>query len=310
MTHVNSTAGETSGCTADTHAGPDPPTLSLVRATPADIERMREWAAAEDENAVDPSEFGGGAATVAHFAGYLDGQHVSGLSVVRYNPGFAFCTGLHVDRHTRRRGVGSATWEAALGHVGKWTLAADVPPEVLEPARKAGFVEGFRIIRFSGPLAPSRQVDPYVLPLDAKTQRKQIAEIDAACFPVVRPGFAAAFASAAQHHTVVYADTGGQVRGYGVLRPGRTMARIGPLYADASYQAAAIFDVLCDRARETGAVAVGMDVPENSTAGRVIADSRGLSHLGEAYRVYRAGPTALRPVDFDRLCAVTRLGSG
>lgn len=88
------------------------------------------------------------------------------------------------------------------------------------------------------------------------------------------------------------------------------MARIGPLYAERSYHAATIFDALCVVAGKAGAVAVSIDVPEPSMSGRAIAETRGLSHFSEAYRMYRPGIASVKSVNFGHLNALTCLGMG
>ncbi|WP_194892072.1 GNAT family N-acetyltransferase [Catenulispora pinisilvae] len=283
--------------------------MYLVRATSAHAAQIDSWAAAEGWNlgqsdaalfrSIDPT---------GHFAGFLGQRHVSSVSVVNYADDFAFCGMLLVDPEMRRRGIGAVTWAAAIGHAGERTIAADVPPHLTEHATRLGFTDGFRIIRFAGQLPAARPVDPHVGVFKAKEHARQITAIDAACFPARRPQFAAAFATAAGHHSLVYADANGNVRGYGVLRMARSIAGIGPLYAERSYQAATIFDSLCALAGRDGAAAVSIDVPAHSKAGVAVAESRGLSPVGDAYRMYRLGTAAVRAIAFDQLHALTCLG--
>lgn len=283
--------------------------MYVVRATSAHTAQIDSWAVAEGWNpgqgdaavfrSIDPT---------GHFAGFLGQRHVSAISVVNYADDFAFCGMLLVDPEMRRRGIGAATWAAAIGHAGERTIAADVPPQLTDHAARLGFKDGFRIIRYAGQLPEARQADPHVGVFKAKEHTRQITAIDAACFPARRPQFAATFAAAAGHHSLVYADANNNVRGYGVLRMARSMARVGPLYAERSYQAATIFDSLCVLAGRDGATAVSIDVPAQSKAGVAVAESRDLAPIGNAYRMYRPGNAAIRAVAFDQLHALTCLG--
>jgi len=285
--------------------------LRVMRATSANTAQIEAWAAAEGWN---PGRGDSGlflrTDPAGHFAGFLGERHVSSISVINYSDGFAFCGMLLVDPEMRHRGIGAATWAAAIGHAGERTVAADAPPHLIPQAEQLGFTDGFRILRYAGQIPAARPKDPHVVPLNAEEHAAALAQLDAACFPARRPGFAAAFATAQGHQTMVYTDANGNIRGYGVLRPARGAARIGPLYAERSYQAANIFDALCALAAQSGALKVAMDVPARSLGGRAIADTRGLIRRGEAHRIYRPGACELSPVDFEQLCALPCIGLG
>lgn len=286
-------------------------TVRLALATPADIEQIEAWAG---DDAWQPSH--GGTAMLLSinpqglFVGSIGERPVSAVSVADHGHDLAFCGTLLVDPELRGRGIGALTWQAAIGRAGDRTLAADVPTHLTEKARRLGFTDGFKILRHAGPLPPARGTDPHVIQLNAEKHSGQLARLDAACFVAQRPGFATTFATRTGHHTLVYADANGNVRGYGTMRPAPGTARIGPLYAERSYQAAALFDALCTLAGNAGALTVSMNVPEQSTPGMAIAETRGLSICGQAHRMYRTGTTELNPVAFDQLCAITGVGLG
>jgi GNAT superfamily N-acetyltransferase len=277
--------------------------LRLVRATSANAEKTEAWSAAEGwhHGHRDAAVFGR-AGSGGYFAGFLGERHVSAISIVNYSDDFAFCGGLLVDPEVRRRGIAWAASESTIEYAGSRTLAADVVSELTKQAEKQGFdfdFRIFRIFRIAGRIPTPHPTDPQVNPLDAELHGEQIAAIDAACFPVDRPRFAVDFGTATGHHAVVYADVSGTVRGYAV----RGMARTGPLYAERSHQAATIFDRLCDLAAQAGAVKVSMDVPTRSQAVRAIAEARGLSNIGHAYRMVRSGTVDVQQVDLGQLCA-------
>lgn len=286
-------------------------TVRLALATPADIGQIEAWAASDawqpghGDMAMSLSTDSQGL-----FVGYIAGRPVSAVSVANLGHDLAFFGTLLVDPELRGRGIGALTWESAIGYAGDRTRAADVPTHLTEKARRLGFTDGFKILRHAGPLPPARGTDPHVIQLNAEKHSGQLARLDAACFVAQRPGFATTFATRTGHHTLVYADANGNVRGYGTMRPAPGTARIGPLYAERSYQAAALFDALCTLAGNAGALTVTMNVPEQSTPGMAIAETRGLSIRGQAHRMYRTGTTELNPVAFDQLCAITGVGLG
>src|SRR6185312_5492957 len=126
-----------------------------------------------------------------------------------------------------------------------------------------------------------------------------------------RPGFVTDFATGPERRALVYANADGRIDGYGVLRPARGGVRIGPLYAQEPYYAAAIFDGLCDLARRADAVTVTFDVPEPNVAACAVAETRGLNYDSDAVRMYKpgaAGPP--RKIDVSRLYGLSCMGLG
>ena len=286
-------------------------TVRLVPATPMDIEQIQAWATAEvglpgvGDSATAPSPGPQGV-----LAGYIGERLVSAVVIADHGRDLAFCGSLLVDPDLRQQGIGTQTWGAAIVQAGARSLAADVPSHLTEKARRMGFTEEIKILRYAGPMPPARASDPCVAPLNPPTHLPQLVTLDAECFRTSRPEFAAAFATATGHHTLVYTDVKGNVRGYGTVRTVQGTAQVGPLYAERSYEAAALFDALCRLARVAGADAVGIDVPELSRPGRAIASTRGLWVRSHLQRMYRPGDTRLKPAPFDQLCAITCLGLG
>jgi GNAT superfamily N-acetyltransferase len=286
--------------------------LRLLHATPANWPQIREWAAEEiwslgrgDDVIVartDPDAF---------FAGFIGERHASAVSVVNWDDNFAFAGMLLVDPSLRGIGVGTDTFNAAIGHAGDRAVAVDAPMKLEDRLQQLGFAAAWRIIRWAGRVPPARgKADSHVVPA-AEEHHGQMAALDAACFPADRPGFATDFATAPERRALVYTDAKGRIYGYGVVRAAGGAVRIGPLYAQESYHAAAIFDGLCDLARQADAVTLTVDVPEPNVAACAVAETRGLSYDSDLLRMSRLGADGPpRKIDLSRLYGLTLLGLG
>ena len=130
-----------------------------------------------------------------------------------------------------------------------------------------------------------------------------MAAYDRQCYPADRAEFVARWVSA-PYHTALTAVRDGQVCGYGVIRPAREGYRIGPLFADSTDDAAALFDAL---ATSVEGAAVMLDVPEPNLAALSLAKSRGLETVFETARMY-TGP--IRKLNDQKIFAATTLELG
>ncbi|MFH8407391.1 GNAT family N-acetyltransferase [Streptomyces sp. NPDC018019] len=305
-TSTEAATDATTGAPAATlTAGPDVPAGFTVRpATSDEWRRVAEWAAAENWNpglgdvdcfhATDPDGF---------FVGHLDGQLVSSVSVVDYSPDYAFLGYYLVHPDFRGRGLGLATWRAAVPHAGDRTIGLDAVPAQEDTYRRSGFSTAYRTTRYRGrPVRPGTPAAP-VVPVTAD-RLDEIAAYDRQCFPADRRPFLARWLTAAGHHA--YAQVrDGRVAGYGVIRPARDGYRVGPLFADTSRGAEAVFDALTSHLGPQDEV--HLDIPDPHHSARSLALSRGLAPDSHTMRMY-TGPVA--PVRPERGYAVTSLELG
>ncbi|MFJ8660591.1 GNAT family N-acetyltransferase [Streptomyces sp. NPDC093795] len=280
--------------------------LSVSPASAQDWELVRSWAAEEGWNpgladaraffAQDPRGF---------FLGRIDGEPVSAISVVTYDDAYAFLGFYLVRPELRGLGHGLATWQAALAHAGDRSVGLDGVPAQQDNYRRSGFSTAYRTARYVGEVpAPdgpvpgvvaARRVDPGAL-----------AAYDSACHHADRPRFLAAWLTTPGHHALVRV-VDGRVTGYGVVRPARDEARVGPLFADSPADAAALLDGLAAEARGFGSARIAVDMPESNPAAARLAEERGLEPTFETARMY-TGP--VRPVARERVYGVTTLELG
>ncbi|MFE4620139.1 GNAT family N-acetyltransferase [Streptomyces sp. NPDC056747] len=280
--------------------------LSVAPATPGDWALVCSWAAEEGWNpgrsdvpaffAQDPGGF---------FLGRVDGEPVSAISVVNYSDTYAFLGFYLVRPEFRGLGHGLATWRAALAHAGDRSVGLDGVPAQQDNYRRSGFTTAYRTARFVGEVpAPDRPVAG-VVP-GATLDPAAIGAYDNACHHADRPRFLVRWTTTPGHRVLVRV-VDGRPAGYGVVRPARDTARVGPLFADTPADAAALLDALAAEARDFGATRIAVDMPESNPAAARLALERGLEPTFETARMY-TGP--VRPVARERVFGVTTLELG
>ncbi|WP_406864271.1 GNAT family N-acetyltransferase [Streptomyces sp. HUAS MG47] len=280
--------------------------LEVTRASLADWELVREWAAAEGWNpglddapaffAQDPEGF---------FLGRVDGEPVSAISVVNYGDAYAFLGFYLVRPDLRGHGHGLATWRAALTHAGDRTVGLDGVPDQQDNYRRSGFALAHRTARWVGEAPAPEEPAPDVVPA-AVLGAAELRAYDSACYPAERPRFLDRWLTTPGHRALARV-VDGRPTGYGVVRPAEDEARIGPLFADTPADAAVLLDALAAEAAALGAPRIAIDVPEANEAATALAASRGLTPSFETARMY-TGP--IRPMAHDRIYGITTLELG
>ena len=278
-----------------------PADISIRALNAAEIQLAVDWAAAEGWNpglsdaacfgAVDPAGF---------LVAERDGEPAAVISVVNYDARFAFLGFYIVRPDLRGRGIGLRLWQAGLAHAGGRTVGLDgVTAQQANYARQ-GFAFAYRNIRFAGTPAEGEAggtVDLASLPLAS------ITASDARVFPAPRTAFLKAWIGTPGHVGRALLR-GGELAGWGVVRPARQGWKIGPLVAQDEAAAEAVFRAL--RAAAGGAPLV-LDVPEPNAAALALARRHGLAPVFETARMY-TGP--IRPVDLARIYGVTSFELG
>jgi hypothetical protein len=112
--------------------------------------------------------------------------------------------------------------------------------------------------------------------------RAAIIGLDTLCSPHERSTFLAAWLAAPGTRALVYRDRD-EVTGFGVIRPSRSGYRIGPLIANTSAVALALYDALT--APYPGEQ-VFLNAPEPNTSAHDLAARRGLKRTAHTVRMY------------------------
>ena len=284
-------------------------TLEITRASLADWPVIQAWCADEGWNpghadgtcflAQDPHGF---------FMGRVTGEPVSAVSVVNYGDAFSFLGLYLVKPEFRGRGLGLATWQAAVPRAGSRTIGLDGVVAQQDNYRKSGFEAAHRNIRYAGTLPrdlPAEGPVPAGVSVcsAADVAFEQITAYDEECFPGPRPVFLREWLAAAGHVSRALV-VGGRLAGYGVVRPAHDAARVGPLFADNPAYARALFTALVEG---IGGGAVAIDVPEDNAGAVEMAESLGLEPVFEVARMY-TGP--VRETERGKVFGVTSLELG
>ncbi len=266
----------------------------VIRAmTRADLDRALGWAAAEGWNPGAADAAGFLAADPGGFLmGFLEGEPVACISVVRYGAAFGFL-GLYICRpEFRGRGHGLALWEAGLAHLGDRVVGLDGVVAQQANYARSGFALSFRHIRYAGPATASEATSPNVVEVHGAYPAGlvgSIAAYDRAYFPGPREAFLRGWIGAPERRTVAFVRDNG-VRGYGTIRACRSGLKVGPLFADDERIADRLFAALT--ARHRGAP-ISLDVPEPNAAAVALAARHGLAPAFETARMYRGTAPAL-----------------
>jgi len=274
--------------------------------TAADRDLMIDWAAAEGWNpGAQDAECFAQADPRGFWGGWLDGQMVAAISVVNYDPGFAFLGFYIVAPVWRGRGFGLQLWQRALDHAGRRVVGLDGVVDQQDNYRASGFELAYRNIRYGGvpavlPVAVVAGLDLHYI----DTPDAQLEALDRSVFPAARRSFWQGWMQATAHVTVQAVQAGDTV-GFGTIRPCREGYKIGPLVAHSQQVAEAILARLLQGIGPQDQVF--LDVPEPNIAGNNVAQSLGLRPVFETARMFR-GPAP--NIDVNKVFGVTSFELG
>lgn len=277
--------------------------LSIRVMRPEEIDIAIDWAAAEGWNPglADASCFGA-EDPQGFLIGELDGRPAATVSCVDYGAGFAFLGFYIVRPDLRGQGHGLTIWNAAIDHAGARVIGLDGVVAQQSNYRKSGFELAYRNIRYGGAPAGLEASREDVIDL-ATVSFAILAADDATVFPAPRTAFLRAWTRAPGHvGRAVVRD--GRLAGWGVIRPCRQGAKVGPLIADDRPAAEAVLAALLAEAGEGG---IFLDAPAVNRAAVALAEGLGLAPVFETARMYTG---AIAPIRIDRVFGVTTFELG
>ncbi|MFO1305673.1 MAG: GNAT family N-acetyltransferase [Burkholderiales bacterium] len=276
----------------------------IAQLLPRDVRLCIDWAAREgwDPGTHDAACFAAADPT-GFFAGYLGDEPVATISVVKYGATFAFL-GLYIAEPLHRgRGYGYALWKHALATARGRNVGLDGVVAQQDNYKRSGFVLAYRNIRYRGLRGPDAPLDARVVPL-SQFPFDQVARYDRAFFPESREAFLRAwFAQPGAKAMAV--ERSGELAGYGVLRPSHAGFKIGPLFAEDSSCAEALFHALTMRVPAGSEIFI--DVPEPNRAAIALAERHGMTPVFETARMYTGDAPKL---PLSRLFGVTTFELG
>jgi GNAT superfamily N-acetyltransferase len=258
-----------------------------------------DWAAAEgwnpglgDADCFLQADAGG------FLGSFLAGRLVASISVVAYDPTFAFLGLYIVAPAFRGQGLGFALWQAAMARLGTRIVGLDGVVAQQDNYARSGFRLAWRNQRYEG--RGGGNEPPGLVPL-ACVPFAELAAYDRVAFPARRERFLAAWVSQHAGRGIIEA---GKLRGFGVIRRCRVGWKIGPLFADNPAYAQALFAGLAARAPGEP---IFLDVPQPNAAAVALAERNNMTPCFETARMY----TGMRPeLPLERIFGITTLELG
>ena len=271
----------------------------------ADLDRALDWAAAEGWNpGFDDARAFQAADPLGFFMGWRESEPAAAISVVAYDPGFAF-VGLYLVRpEYRGRGFGLALWNEALKRRPAKLVGLDGVVAQQANYARSGFRLAYRNIRFGGPAPSAAGGATDVILRPARTLPfDRLAAYDRRCFPAPRAAFLSLWLSPLAGAAIA-AERDGEIAGFGAIRACQKGYKIGPLFADDAAVADQIFLALAARA---GGETLYLDVPEPNAAALGLAERYALKPAFETARMYTGDAPA---IDLPRVFGVTTFELG
>lgn len=243
------------------------------------------WAAAEGWNpglydadcfyTADPTGF---------LMGFLEGEPIASISVVKYGQQFGFLGFYIVRPEFRGHGYGLQIWQAGLRSLKDRTIGLDGVVEQQSNYLQSGFQLAHRNIRFEGIRANelSFEISEPLVPLN-QLSITDVIRYDRAFFPDDRQSFLRSWLAQPESNAFGLLEEE-QLRGYGLVRRCQQGYKIGPLFADTAEFAEAIFLAL--RSQVPPEQPFYLDVPETNAAAVSLAAKYGLKSRFETARMY------------------------
>jgi len=261
-----------------------------------------DWAAAEGWNpGLDDAERFLAADPDSFLATERSGEIVASVSCALYGDAYAFIGFYIVRAELRGQGVGLPLFERALARAGSRTAGLDAVVEQEATYGRSGFATSHRNVRWRTTGGGQRRdglVELGSLPFD------ELLAFDTAVFGAERERFLRGWIDRPPGHALACSREGRLV-GYGVLRPCRAGAKVGPLFADDAEAADTLLDGLLAAAGSGAAVFV--DMPVANASAEELRSGRNWEAGFETARMYLNGRP---PEDVDRVFGVTTLEFG
>lgn len=242
------------------------------------------WAEAEGWNpGLDDAERFLAADPGAFLAAERDGEIDATVSCALYGDSYAF-VGFYIVRcGLRGRGIGTPLFQRALERAGERVVGLDGVLEQQGYYERRGFVLAHKNVRWrteGGGERPGGLVQLASLPFE------DLLAYDTAVFGAERERFLRAWIDRPAGHALACLD-GGRIAGYGVLRPCRAGAKVGPLFADSREVAEALLTgLLATAGRGTE---VFLDMPAANAGADELRAGRAMEPSFETARMYLKG---------------------
>lgn len=230
----------------------------------------------------------------AFIAAELQGRLVGGGAIASYDGAFGFMGFFIVHPEFRGRGLGHALWRARRQrlldrlHPGA-SIGMDGVYDMQAYYARGGFTFSHRDIRYQADVpsdAARLAADPHIVGLahvDSDTALfNDLIGYDRTCFPAGRARFLRAWLGQQDSLSLAYLHEG-RIAGYGVVRRCGEGCKIGPLFADDTTVATALYARL---AAFAAGGPVFLDAPENNPAAIALARQQDMREVFGCARMY------------------------
>jgi GNAT superfamily N-acetyltransferase len=286
--------------------------LEIRNMTRSEVEELVAWAAREGWNpGLHDAELFWATDPAAFIAAELDGEMIGGGAITSYNGEFGFMGFFIVRPEYRGRGIGNTLWHARRKrlldrlHPGA-SIGLDGVFEMQDYYAKGGFAFSHRNIRFRTEItdhsATAQDDDKNIVPL-AAVPFDQVLDYDRTSFPATRSNFLREWIAQPDALALGYLHDG-QLNGFGVVRRCGQGCKVGPLFANDTLKAEALY------AHLAGFAAGGplfLDAPENNPAAMAFAAQHQMVEVFGCARMYLGHPPIIQ---HERIFGVTTFELG
>ena len=214
--------------------------------------------------------------------GYLNGEPIASISVIKYDDTFGFLGFYIVKPPFRGKGYGLKIWQAGMEYLKGCNIGLDGVVDQQENYRKSGFKLAYNNIRFQGKGSGKSIENTKIISLNQVTL-KQIKKFEGDFFPVPRPKFIEKWIQMpASYGYAILED--GDIKAYGVMRKCRDGYKIAPLYAEVAEQANELFEIFKSHAQTNEHIY--LDVPEVNTEALSLAKRHHMTEVFQTARMY------------------------
>ena len=219
------------------------------------------------------------------FIGYLDNEPIATISAVKYGNSYAFGGFYIVKKEYRGSGYGMEMFKKAMDYVKDMNVGGDGVVENLEKYATVGFQLAHMNARYGGYGSGTNTIAPNVAKL-SEVPFETVAAYDDVCFGVPRREFLKLWITQPESRAFGYIQEG-KLMGHGMIRKCFTGYKIGPLFADNTEIAQALFNALVGQIDKN--TEVFFDTPECNPDAVKIATDYGMKKVFATGRVYSKG---------------------
>jgi hypothetical protein len=237
------------------------------------------------------------------FVGLLDNTPVACISTVSYDESFCFLGFYIVKEEFRGKGYGLNIWKKAMDYIGTHNVGLDGVVAQQSNYMKSGFKFAYSNIRYEGIVSTFSNNKNEIIAF-SDDRFEELVKYDRRLFPALRTKFLSGWVKLPEAETFLsFANK--EINGYATVRKCNVGYKIGPLFANDTETASALFAATCNFAGAGSTIY--LDTPEVNLNAVALAENYGMKKVFETARMY----TKERPgIDMSKIFGVTTFELG